>query len=484
MMRLPDDARQLRRASWLRTAYLLVSSFLIVVYPFLSMDGQAVVYSLVSFGALLAVLVGLRAIEPSARLPWRLLAAALIIINVATLIGHIGTNFTMDISALLDGLGNAIILAAALALVIQRGLNDFDGVIDSTIVGFAVGGLVWAAVMPPGRAADATVASNVALFLVLFALFGVMGALIRLAVTAPEGKPALMLVSAAMWFAVVANIVQFITTESWLDVVTSMMFLAAYTCTGLFGLHPAAGRLARAAPIRPNDALSRKRLVFLGVALVSVPAVFGAQASLGGNVNGLILLVGSAILALLVMLRIGRLSTQRASAERALKHQATHDGLTGLLNRYEILATLDHELSLGRESTILFCDLNGFKTVNDDLGHAAGDQLLVEVARRLQASVRETDVVSRFGGDEFLIVLRNARLSDAHAICDRITAALSRPIELQFARTRVGASIGIAVAAGDSDAEHLIGRADRAMYRAKRIQSLVPAVRVVEASES
>ena len=175
--------------------------------------------------------------------------------------------------------------------------------------------------------------------------------------------------------------------------------------------------------------------------------------------------------------------TSEQSAERALKHQATHDGLTGLANRHEILATLDHELSLGQDSTILFCDLNGFKTVNDDLGHAAGDQLLVEVARRLQASVRETDVVSRFGGDEFLILLRNARLSDAHAICDRITAALSRPIELQFGQTRVGASIGIAVATGDSDAEHLIGRADRAMYRAKRIQSLAPAVRVAEAAE-
>ena len=121
-------------------------------------------------------------------------------------------------------------------------------VIDATIVGFAVGGLVWAAVMPPGRADDASLASRVALFLVLFALTGVLGALMRLAVTAPEGKPALVLLSAALVFAARRP------TSCWLYPLihgsmslASMMFLAAYTCIGLFGLHPVAERLAEAA---------------------------------------------------------------------------------------------------------------------------------------------------------------------------------------------------------------------------------------------
>ncbi len=446
MMPPPGRTERGGRLAWTGRAYLVVSLSLIAAYPFLTTGGRAVAYSLVSFGALLAVLVGLRSIEPAARLPWWLLIAALLIVNVATLVGNLDSARAQAISALIDGLGNATVLAAALVLVIQRGRNDVDGVIDATIVGFAVGGLIWAALMPPGRANDASLESRVALFLVLFALTGVLGALMRLAVTAPEGKPALLLLSAALAFALVANIVLVLPTDSWLDVLASMMFLAAYTCTGLFGLHPVARRLAKAAATRPNDALSLRRLAFLGVAVIAIPAVIGAQAVLGGNVNGLVLLVGTAVVGALVMLRIGRLSTQRESAERALKHQATHDGLTGLANRHEILTTLDYELSLGQDSTILFCDLNGFKTVNDDLGHAAGDQLLVEVARRLQASVRETDVVSRFGGDEFLILLRSARLSDAHAICDRITAALSRPIELPFGHTRVGASIGIAIA--------------------------------------
>jgi diguanylate cyclase (GGDEF)-like protein len=96
--------------------------------------------------------------------------------------------------------------------------------------------------------------------------------------------------------------------------------------------------------------------------------------------------------------------------------------------------------------------------------------------------VSETDVVSRFGGDEFLILLRNAKLHDAHAICERIASALAHPIELSSGAANVGASIGIAVAAGEADAEHLISRADRTMYRAKAIQSTKPAVRVAEAA--
>jgi diguanylate cyclase (GGDEF)-like protein len=481
-MTRPSGAQRDGGNQRIRTAYVMTSALLIVAYPFLNSVGQAIAYSLVSFGALFLVLIGLKSTERASRLPWQLLVAALFIINFAILIGHVGTNVARDISSLLDAVGNAIILAAALVLVVRRGRNDIDGLIDATIVGFAVGGLVWAALMPPGRAASVSFASTAALFLVLFALTGVLGALMRLAGTALEVSPALVLLSTALTLALVANIVLFVSTEPWLDALASMMFMATYTCVGVFGLHPAAARLAEVGPARPGEALSTRRLTMLGVALVAIPAVIGSQALLGGEINGLLLIIGSVLVASLVMLRIGRLLGQRAHAERALEHQASHDGLTGLINRPHFMAALADELSIGQNSTILFCDLNGFKTVNDEHGHAAGDQLLVEVAQRLQICVRETDVVSRFGGDEFLILLRDAKLVDAYAICDRIASALADPIGLSSGHANVGASIGIAVAAGDADAEHLIGRADRAMYRAKAIQSTKPAVRVAEAA--
>jgi diguanylate cyclase (GGDEF)-like protein len=464
----------------MRAVYLFASFVMIGAYPFLTPFGRAIEFSLVSLGALVLVCVGVRTIGREATLPWRLLIAALIVINVGILIGHIDTDIARDLADLIDGLGNAIIFAAALVLVVRRGRNDLDGLIDSAIVGFAIGVIIWSIVMPPGRISDTSVASKVALFLVVFALTGVLGVLIRLRKTASDAMSALTLVTTALALALAANVVLALPTAAWLNVVASMMFMGAYTCVGLFGLDPAAHRLMEVGPTRPMDVLSAKRLSFLGGAVVAIPAVMGIQASLGGNVSGLLLVAGSAMVAALVMLRIGRLSTQRLDAERALRHQATHDGLTGLTNRHELLATLDRELTRGLPATILFCDLNGFKIVNDNLGHAAGDLMLIEVARRLQSSVRETDVVSRFGGDEFLILLRNSRLEDARAVCDRITAALSWPIELPDSSPTVGLSIGIAVAAGE-DAEHLIGRADRAMYRAKSGQSWKPAVLVAEA---
>ena len=107
------------------------------------------------------------------------------------------------------------------------------------------------------------------------------------------------------------------------------------------------------------------------------------------------------------MVRIGQLSAARDQAERALRFEASHDQLTGLPNRREFLDQLSNELTHAQQCVLFFCDLDGFKNVNDRLGHDNGDELLVEVGRRLRACVRQGDVVSRFGGDEFLILVRD-----------------------------------------------------------------------------
>ncbi len=207
------------------------------------------------------------------------------------------------------------------------------------------------------------------------------------------------------------------------------MFLAVFTTIGLFGLDPTAPKLARPAPAHREDVLSVGRLVFLGAAVAAVPIV-GARAIIGKNVDGLLLAISVATIAVLVMTRIYGLSAQRDRYERALRHEATHDALTGLLNRREFVARLRAELSLGPGCAILFCDLDGFKAINDQLGHDAGDAFLVETARRLRACVRECDVVSRFGGDEFLILLQHTTLREIEIICERIAEALSRPVVL------------------------------------------------------
>src|SRR5260370_18336975 len=163
-------------------------------------------------------------------------------------------------------------------------------------------------------------------------------------------------------------------------------------------------------------------------------------------------------------------------SERNNRQMAHHDLLTGLPNRAlnlklfsELLAgTWPETGSPGSKLTVFCLDLDGFKAVNDRFGHAAGDAVLVAVAERLRASVRDADFVCRIGGDEFVILLPNITDDEAAAIARRIVSRVSEPFE--FAPTaRVGASIGLASAPRDgTTADELLSAADRAMYEAKR----------------
>jgi diguanylate cyclase (GGDEF)-like protein len=163
-------------------------------------------------------------------------------------------------------------------------------------------------------------------------------------------------------------------------------------------------------------------------------------------------------------------------SERNNRQMAHHDLLTGLPNRAfnlklfsELLAGPWPEAgSPGSKLTVFCLDLDGFKGVNDRFGHAAGDAVLVAVANRLRASVRDADFVCRIGGDEFVILLPNITDGEAAAVARRIISRVSEPFE--FAPTaRIGASIGLASAPRDGvTADELLSAADRAMYEAKR----------------
>jgi diguanylate cyclase (GGDEF)-like protein len=160
-----------------------------------------------------------------------------------------------------------------------------------------------------------------------------------------------------------------------------------------------------------------------------------------------------------------RLYERSQQQAEALARAASHDALTGLANR----AALDARMaSSGGGETLLFLDLDGFKEVNDELGHGAGDEVLVAVAGRLQACVGSHDLVGRFGGDEFAILLAGVReASDACTVAGRVLDVLQEPIGVQGRRVAVDASIGIALPAAGQDADALLRHADRALYAAK-----------------
>lgn len=175
----------------------------------------------------------------------------------------------------------------------------------------------------------------------------------------------------------------------------------------------------------------------------------------------------------LVSLLIAGLQVARQRAQQALAHQALHDALTQLPNRRLIGDRLEHALQAAhRHDTaraVVLLDVDGFKAVNDTLGHATGDLLLQEISVRLGASVRASDTVARWGGDEFGLVLPESDEAGAIQSAERILDALSLPILLHERVIRIGASIGIAVYPDHgADSEKLLQAADAAMYRTKR----------------
>jgi diguanylate cyclase (GGDEF)-like protein len=157
-----------------------------------------------------------------------------------------------------------------------------------------------------------------------------------------------------------------------------------------------------------------------------------------------------------------------------LTRQAYHDALTGLPNRTHLLDRAEREVDIamatGGRIALLLLDLDGFKRVNDTVGHHAGDALLQAVGQRLQAAVRDNDVVARLGGDEFAVLLtRNPDENSAATIAGRIHERLRQPYDIDGGKVHVGASIGIALFPSDAgDMATLMRGADAAMYQAKR----------------
>jgi len=166
--------------------------------------------------------------------------------------------------------------------------------------------------------------------------------------------------------------------------------------------------------------------------------------------------------------------TERKKAEERILHMANHDLLTDLpsmrLAKDRLILSILRARRSGCRLAVMFIDLDGFKAVNDTMGHDAGDYVLKEIAGRLLSCVRESDTVARAGGDEFLIIADQIRVRDnAAQIADTIVRLVPQPVTYNGGQTLVGTSIGIALYPDDGEEmNQLIKEADKAMYRIKR----------------
>ena len=167
--------------------------------------------------------------------------------------------------------------------------------------------------------------------------------------------------------------------------------------------------------------------------------------------------------------------TERKALEAQLVHRSLHDPLTGLPNRLLFQDRLWHALERGRRedtpTCVLITDLDGFKAINDELGHPMGDLVLVTFAERLRSVLRASDTAARLGGDEFSIVCENTEPADAETLAERLRTTVIEPLSLGGHPVRVGLSIGIGSVPGGEEPgnvyERVVREADDAMYRDK-----------------
>ena len=217
---------------------------------------------------------------------------------------------------------------------------------------------------------------------------------------------------------------------------------------------------------RELDEAAGERCAWVGFATPTVPHRRGTAWLVFGAPDGVPADAGRALDGLANQIVLGY---RNSVVHHDLTRQAAHDGLTGLANRATFTAVLAAALAAEpvEPVAVLFVDLDDFKDVNDVFGHRHGDELLREVATRLDAATRPDDLCARIGGDEFAVVLPGADVTTARVVADRVVSAIARPARVDGQVVQLRISVGIATAAAGVDIEELVHRADVAMYGAK-----------------
>ena len=368
-------------------------------------------------------------------------------------------------------LGSYPLFLVGLVLLVrrQRG-RDLAGLIEAAIIGTGLGLVFWVFVLHPIAAGEAAStlerlintaypAADVMLLAVLARLF--TGS----AVPTTSGR---LLGSAAVLFllADVANavVLQYGSYESGgpLDAV----WLMSYVLWGVAALHPSMAVAQPAQPSADGNRLTAGRLVLLTASSLLAPAMLFLPGMRDRPADWIVVSGGAVVLFLLVALRMSGFVAQMHRQAGLLEEQAMRDVLTGLDNRRQFELRLRAAWQNTRP-TVALLDLNGFKKINDQLGHPIGDQVLIEAGRRLSVVVGGAASIARMGGDEFAVLLLDPDTDALQAMTGGLLAALREPMRIGPHDVTVGASIGLACGAGVGEPHEVLRRADVAMYAAK-----------------
>ncbi|MQY22848.1 GGDEF domain-containing protein [Nocardia macrotermitis] len=441
------DLRHLAGPLW--RAFVPMIAAAVIALPLLT-AAEAVVTAVLATVVVLTVAmiaVGVHRHRPPAPMPWYLLAGSAVLFGFGITLRDLipDENYLFDDMFTLSGYAG-VLLAALLWLAPRRvhgGGNDL--LLDSGLIGLGALLASWTFLISPilssGHGASAVIA---ACYPIIDALL--LTVVTHSVVTGMRSETSLRLVHTSLLAILIADFGYNLVAAGSIHPPFQILLiplLGAYLLVGLAALHPTMVTIGQQQRVRPEQ--SRQRASCIAVALV-VASLVPTMGHRSGVVDRVVISTLLAGLLIGVLARSERAIGRSARSERRAQYQADHDMLTGLLNRSALLRApaRNHERWAGRTLCLLFIDLDGFKSVNDNYGHAIGDELIANAAARIRRVIRHDDVAARYGGDEF-VVLTCANRSDTATLAERLIAAFGNPFELSVGAVSITASIGIAV---------------------------------------
>ncbi|MEU1957571.1 GGDEF domain-containing protein [Nocardia sp. NPDC019255] len=446
----------------------------IAVYLALDSQVAAFVTMAVIVGETLAMIaVGVRTHRPAHPLPWYLLSGSAVLFATGTTLRDVCDHAVHPLDDAFTLLGYLGVGLAALIWLLPRHVHgDYDLLLDSGLIGLGALLASWTFLISP--ILQATTTGPDAL---VAATYPVLDALLLTLVahsmaTSTRAETSLWLLHAGLVAVLLGDLGYSLETAGATALGRGVLLaplLAAYATVGVAALHPTMTSLGAPRRIHPHHSRQRASLIAIALIVASLVPVVGS------SLRPLDRVVVSSLFALLLigmLVRSERAIVRSARSERRAQYQADHDILTGLLNRAALLRALRQRGEQWAEQPIslLFIDLDGFKRVNDSYGHAVGDELIATAAGRIRRVARHEDVVTRYGGDEFVVLARLSR-PEAAVLAERLLGAFVRPFGLSAGEIPITASVGVACVgprSSDTDMHGLLREADAAMYHAKQ----------------
>ena len=481
----------------LRRIHLCLSAVVLLVYAVGPDSTQSIAYLLLSLSAPVAIVIALK-FRPQLRPgPWILLAVGFGLYFLGDLM--VGAFELADGPAQFPNAGDVayllfypVIFGALAGFLRTTGGRDRAAWIDATIWSISAFLLAWEPLIEPSITGSVArpLAAAIALAYPLLDI-GLLLLLLRIVVGRCARTRSHWLLIGGLASQTAADAVysmQVIQQGAVGGRMVDLGLLLMYVLVGAAALDPSMTTLTDPTKTRPLS--SRTRLVTLLVPTLLAPALLVYKLTAGelsGSVrDGVVIVAASTVLTLLGVARAaGLLSVAELKTRQLERRQATleavladgerstlelhrrvnHDALTGLASRERFVTALEAALASGPPPSVAFLDLDDFKTINDTLGHDAGDLLLITLSQRLHATAGPNDLVARFGGDEFAILVTD----DVEQVAETMLATLRQPVVLEGRELRLQVSIGVTTAGlGKTSTSDMLRRADMAMYAAKR----------------